>query len=131
KWQALIEAMHNAAPGQQVTVDMSFLGTLDEILRLSRFRSELSAYLKLQGLDSSIVDDDQKWTNFLTYYASVIEDCPLKCVSKGLQYADEVVLKVIDVRPELATNTSGYHLVIEWSWISKITGIPSVNQQFY
>ena len=46
-------------------------------------------------------------------------------------YVDEVVLRVIDIKPELAANSSGYQLVIEWSWVSKITGIPSVNQQFY
>jgi hypothetical protein len=131
KSQELIEAMQNAADGQRLTVDMSFLEALDEIQRLSRFRSELGAYLQLQGLDSSIADDDKKWVNFLTYYAGVIEDCPLKCVSQGLKYVDEVVLRVIDIKPELAANSSGYQLVIEWSCVSKITGIPSVNQRFY
>jgi hypothetical protein len=128
KWQALTEELWSAPagqlmPGQLSTLTKSFLETINERLRLSRFRRELGAYLTQQGLDSSIADDDQKWVNFLVYYTRVIEDCPLRC--KGLPYTDEVVLKVLDIRP------AGSQLVIEWSWVSKHTGIRSVNQQFY
>lgn len=127
EFQRLTGAMSNLPFGQKLTVDTRFFGKLGEILRLSRFRRELGDYLNLQGIDSSIAGDDRKWTNFLKYYAGVIEDCPLKCVGQDLSYVDEVVLKVIHVNPELIAN----QLVIQWCWVSKNTGRATVNQQFY
>ncbi len=132
QYQEMIEEMHSATHGQRLTVSMDFMSGLSEILRLSKFRRELGEYLRRQGLDSSISDDDQKWTGFLAHYVKVIEDCPLKCIGQNLKYADEVVLRVVDVKKRESTaNARDYQLVIEWSWISKITRIVSVSQQFY
>src|SRR6266498_3959033 len=64
KYQEVIEEMNNAADGEALTADMSFLDALDGVLRLSRFRSELGAYLGLRGLSSSIADCDKEWANF-------------------------------------------------------------------
>jgi hypothetical protein len=127
EFQKFNEIMFESAHSKSLTMDTRFFGKLEELLRLNKFRHELGEYLKLQGLDSSIAGDEDKWTTFLKYYAGVIEDCPLKCISEGLVYVDEVVLKVIKVKPELV----GHQLVIQWSWISKITGKSMVNQQFY
>ena len=128
KYQALVEEMTNASDGQKITADMSFLGELGNTLRLSKFREQLGGYLNLHGLDSSIAGDDGKWANFLGYYSGVIEDCPLKCSDPGLKFTDEVVVKVIDVKPP---GTAEWVLVIEWSWTSKITGMETKNQQFF
>ena len=128
KYQALVEEMTNASDGQKITADMSFLGELGNTLRLSKFREQLGGYLNLHGLDSTIAGDDGKWANFLRYYSGVIEDCPLKCSDPGLKFTDEVVVKVIDVKPP---GTAEWVLVIEWSWTSKITGMETKNQQFF
>jgi hypothetical protein len=67
EFQRMTEAMSDSPSGQKLTVDTSFFEKLGEILRLSRFRRELGDYLNLQGIDSSIADDDRKWANFLKY----------------------------------------------------------------
>jgi hypothetical protein len=82
------------------------------------------------GLDGSIPNDDDKWAAFLSYYVRVIEDCPLKCISQGLRYVDEVVLNVLKLLPTRAL-ANGFQLAIEWSWKSKITGRVFTNQQLY
>jgi hypothetical protein len=124
--------MDEAAQGkQQHTPDMSFMAQLGPTLTMTNFRNQLNTYLRSQGLDPSIPNDNGNWANFLTYYATVIEDCPLRCVSQGLKYTDEVVLKVIDVTPENSTVAGGFRLTIEWRWVSKITGTVSENQQAY
>jgi len=130
-WQALIEAMSSAVDGQQLPPELVSQDGLSETLRLSNFRSELGEYLKAQGLDSGLADDNNQWTNFLKYYAGVIADCPLKCINRGLQYVNEVVLRIVKVLPEPHAGFGGKQLVVEWSWTSNITGIMSINQQFF
>jgi hypothetical protein len=98
---------------------------------MTNFRNQLNTYLRSQGLDSSIPNDNEKWANFLTYYAGVIEDCPLRCVSQGLKYTDEVVLKVIDIAPENSETCGAFRLTIGWRWASKTTGLSNENQQAY
>jgi hypothetical protein len=110
--------------------DMSFMARLGPILTMSTFRNELNSYLHAQGLDSSIPNDNDKWAAFLSYYVRVIEDCPLKCTSQGLQYVDEVVLNVLKLLPTRAL-ANGFQLAIEWRWKSKITGRVFTNQQLY
>ncbi len=58
----------------------------------------------------------------------MIEDCPLRCSDPGLKFTDEVVVKVVDVKPP---GVGEWVLVIEWSWRSKITGMETKNQQFF
>jgi hypothetical protein len=131
KYQALMDTVNNAASGQVPGIDLSFLQSFGEILRLSKFRTELGGYLRLHGLDSRFADDNREWTQFLTHYTSIIEDCPLKCVGRGLKHVDEVVLKVMDVKPHAVATGGDYRLMIKWSWLSKTAGIRSSNIQFY
>ena len=127
RYQRLID--EHALNAETPVPDMSFMGQLGPTLTLTNFRNELNAYLRSQGLDPSIPNDNKKWGNFLTYYARVVEDCPLRCVSQGLKHTDEVGLKVIDVSPEAADGQ--FRLTIEWSWVSKVTGAANANQQAY
>ena len=46
-------------------------------LSLSTFRSEFQAFLNATKLPSKVVDDDDRWNEFLTLYSSVVSDCPL------------------------------------------------------
>jgi hypothetical protein len=48
----------SAAQGQP---DMSFVGRLGPVLTMSNFRNELNTYLRSQGLDPSIPNEDDKW----------------------------------------------------------------------
>jgi hypothetical protein len=123
--------MDEAAQGGEQAGDMAFMGRLGPTLTMTNFRNQLNTYLRSQGLDPSIPNDNGNWANFLTYYARVIEDCPLRCVSQGLKYTDEVTLKVIDVAPADPAAASPFRLTIEWSWISKSTGLVNTNQQAY
>ncbi len=129
-YQKIIDEMSAAKDGKTLTADMSFMAELGPTLTMTNFRNEFNTYLRSQGLDPSIPNDNDKWANFLTYYARVIEDCPLRCVSQGLRYTDEVTLKVIPVKSEIAAG-AGFRLAIEWSWVSKVTGRETKNQQFY
>jgi hypothetical protein len=108
----------------------SLIGTKKYTKAPQRRRNELNSYLHAQGLDGSIPNDDDKWAAFLSYYVRVIEDCPLKCISQGLRYVDEVVLNVLKLLPTRAL-ANGFQLAIEWSWKSKITGRVFTNQQLY
>ncbi len=110
--------------------DMSFMNQLGPVLTMSDFRNEVDAYLRSQQLDSSIPNGNDKWATFLMHYAGVIEDCPLRCVSQGLKHVDEVTLKLLGIPPK-ATASSGFQLVIEWRWKSKLTGKEFTNQQQY
>ena len=127
QYQGLID--EHALDAEKPVPDMSFMGQLGPTLTLTNFRNELNAYLRLQGLDPSLANDNKKWATFLTYYARVVEDCPLRCVSQGLKHTDEVGLRVIDVAPEAADGQ--FRLTIEWSWASKVTGAANANQQAY
>lgn len=130
KHQQSIEAIHNSPPGGKV--DTSSFKPTGEILSLSKIRAELSAYLQQLGLNSRLADDDGEWADFVTHYAGVVEDCPLKCKSKGLTHVDEVVLQVVQIVADPATRAAlTYQLVIEWQWTSKNTGARTLNQQFY
>jgi hypothetical protein len=124
--------MEESAQGeQQQAPDMSFMGKLGPTLTMTNFRNQLNTYLRSQGLDPSIPNNNENWANFLTYYAGVIEDCPLRCVSQGLKYTDEVVLKVVDIAGEHSDIGGAFRLTIEWRWVSKTTGLSNENQQAY
>lgn len=131
QYQKLIEEKSTSKPGQQSPADMSFMVTLAPTLTLTNFRNELNAYLRSQDLDPSIPNDNKQWANFLTHYAGVIEDCPLRCVSQGLKYTDEVVVKVVPVESDTFAAATEFQLGIEWSWVSKISGVRTKNRQLY
>ncbi|MGA2715978.1 MAG: hypothetical protein ABSG41_22985 [Bryobacteraceae bacterium] len=118
------------APGRKSATDMRYFAELGPIMTLSNFRNELAEYLRLQNLDATIPGGSkQDWANFLTYYAGVIEDCPLRCTTQGLKCVEEVILKVLDIKP--GPPPYDFQLAIEWRWESKASGIKARTQQFY
>lgn len=128
--QIIEEANYDLTTGTRVQRD--HLAELGEHLKLSKFREQLSDYLVRHGLDYSIADDNAKWANFLRYYAAVVEDCPLKCFAPGLKYADEAVLKVVEVVSDPEEQAGkGYQLAIEWRWKSKVRGKETYFTQRY
>jgi hypothetical protein len=124
------QEVHESASEVQTNPDMSFMRKLGPTLTMTNFRNELNGYLRSQGLEPSIPNEDEKWATFLTHYAGVIEDCPLRCVGQDLRYVDEVYLKVLNVLPLRAVR-GGFQLAIEWNWRSKVTGREHTNQQLY
>ncbi len=129
KHQEIIEKTARA-PGGKLAADMAYFAELGPIITLSNFRNQLGAYLRLQGLDASIPGGTKKdWANFLRYYARVIEDCPLKCAANGLQYTEEVTLRVLEIQP--GPPPYNFQLAIEWRWRSKTWGTETTTQQFY
>jgi hypothetical protein len=124
------QRLTDPAPAGKSQPNMSFMGRLGPVLTMSNFRNELNTYLRLQGLDPSTPNENDNWAAFLTHYAGVIEDCPLRCVSQGLQYVDEVTIKVLEMLPPSAA-AAGFRLAIEWSWKSKVTGKEYTNRQMY
>jgi hypothetical protein len=121
KYQELIDS-------QKAVADLGFLKEFGETIRLSKFRTQLAAFLKSEHLESTLAEDSTTWINFLKYYAPVIEDCPLRCFDEGLRHTEEVTLKVLDVRAE---EGGEYQLMIEWTWLSKSTGMTTNNVQIY
>jgi hypothetical protein len=101
-------------------VDPGFLQELDQSLNLTKFREQLGAYLKIHDLDPAIATDDDQWTEFLVYYARVIEDAPLISVGHGLDLVDEVSISIHDERP---VGTGDYRIAVKWTWMSKKDGM--------
>lgn len=130
KYQGMFDQMDALSPGEAQPFDDSFMPQLGLIMTLSNFRNELSQYLGSQGMDASVPFDDGWWPGFLRHYASVIEDCPLKCVSQGLKHTDEVTLRAQELRPDTKAAT-GFTLYVEWSWTAKRDGTVYSNRQFY
>lgn len=132
KAQQIIEAGYDIATSTRVQRDC--LMAAMESLSLSKFRTELEDYLVQYSLDYGIAADNTRWASFLTFYAAVVEDCPLMCVAKNItpMYADEVVLNVLEVVADPAEQKAkGYQVLIEWSWKSKVSGTTTVNRQTY
>ena len=128
QYQELLEQIRTAKDGEPVNTNLSFLTEFGSTIRLSKFREQLGAFLSSNGLDTSVANDNAKWADFLALYAEVIKDCPLKCSDEELKFTDEVTLTVLDVQ---ASTSGEYRVVLEWRWVSKITGMETVNQQFY
>lgn len=126
KYQETVER----GSASQAQPDMSFMAQLGPVLTMSSFRNELNAYLHSQGLCAAIPNENDKWADFLTHYGGVIEDCPLHCISQGLGYVDEVIIKVLDMLPPRALE-AGFRLAIEWNWTSKTTSRVYKNVQHY
>ena len=114
QYQRLLEEL--ASGSKQVAVDPSFLQELNQSLNLSKFREQFGAYLKTHALDPAIATDDDQWTDFLVYYAHVIEDAPLISVGKGQDLVDEVSISILDER---ALGIGEYRIAVRWTWVSK------------
>lgn len=98
------------------------------MLRLSAFRNELDAYLTVHQLPTTFVTSRASWNTFVRYYARVVEDCPLKCVSQGLKYVDEVVLTLEHTIQNPRPGAEHLSLIVRWSWTSKTTGQPQFTE---
>lgn len=118
EYQRLLDLMA-ATPGANPTeVNMDFLEALDPIMNMSTFREELGRYLQAETLDAriSVLNDD--WSNFMGYYAAIIEDCLQRCKTSGLKATDEVVLRVANITLE--------HLAAAPTWSLNGTGNPNL-----
>lgn len=84
-----------------------------EFVYLETFRKELSQFLAMQALPTSICDEDARWFSFLTAYAGVIEDGSLTCQSKG---PDK--LKIVErvTFTKSARNTADGHVPFDMKW---------------
>ncbi len=58
------ELTDSASPAQGQP-DMSFMGRLGSVLTMSNFRNEMNAYLRSQGLEPSIPNENDNWAAFL------------------------------------------------------------------
>ena len=63
------------------------------------------------------------WAEFVISYVLAIQECPLKCVSQGLQYVDTVTMVVADIKgPYDAEVSRSPRLKIAWYWEVLTTG---------
>ena len=105
-----------------------FLKEMAEIMAMAKFRTQTRQFLQAQRLSPNLAVDNKRWHTFLSYYAAVIEDCPLKCVEEGLEYAEEVTVKLIHSRHKPIATEVQLELIIQWEWVSKKTGHRCVEQ---
>jgi hypothetical protein len=83
--------------GRQVAeADWAVLAELRETLELTNFERELVLYLGAHVLEEPPFETWGSWIRFLTLYVAVIQDCPLKCLGRGLTFVDEVVARVVE-----------------------------------
>jgi hypothetical protein len=55
-----------------------------ELVFLDSFRAQLKQLLSTHGLPTELCDDDDRWHEFITHYAGIIEDGSLTCDGKNL-----------------------------------------------
>ncbi len=126
QYQAFLDSQNKQ---ETLVADLSFLKDFGDTIRLSKFEVELKTFLESEDLDPTVAVDEREWTNFLKFYTAVIEDCPLRCSDESLKHTDEVTLKVLNVHPP--ESGSDYQLMIEWTWVAKLTGMTTNNIQIY
>jgi hypothetical protein len=70
---------------------------------LDTFRQQFRDFLRTYGLPSCLCDEDRRWHEFLTHYASVIQDGSLSCQAKTqrLKHVSEVVFSKGRERPHV------------------------------
>jgi hypothetical protein len=66
---------------------------LRDFVFLDTFKDQFKRFLNGHGLPTSVCDEQDRWQEFVRYYAGVIEDGSLSCSAKGqkLQNVKEVV----------------------------------------
>lgn len=84
-----------------------------EFVYLETFRKELSQFLGMQALPTSICDEDARWFSFLAAYAGVIEDGSLTCQSKGPDKL-KIVERVTFTKG--ARDTADGHVPFDMKW---------------
>src|ERR1022692_2307526 len=92
---------------------------LQATVELKEFRSEFVRFCAEQGITGSLVDSEEEWAAFLTYYAYVVRDCPLMCENKALSFVKKVVVEVV---PQLGPDGKIQKLAMTWRWKSEQTG---------
>jgi hypothetical protein len=103
--------------------DEYFREQLEDTFSLSIFRAELGTFFSVNALSDDITDIGIIWAEFVTCYALAIQECPLKCVSQGLQYVDKVTMIVADIKgPYKAEVSKSPRLKIAWYWQVLTTG---------
>jgi len=55
-----------------------------EFVFLDTFRAQLKQFLNTHGLPTALCDEDDRWHEFITHYAGIIEDGSLSCDGKNL-----------------------------------------------
>jgi len=104
------------APGKRLEdADRELVAELRGTLELTNFQRELVGYLGSHVLDDVPFETWDSWISFLALYASVIQDCPLRCIRRDLSYVEEVAARVVD-------DANEGELRIDWSRVSKQTG---------
>jgi hypothetical protein len=115
KYQALIEVSQSSPEGTVPEADFGVLKDVEDTVRLQRFRTQFRQYLEQNGLPSDVVRDDMQWTNFLSYYFRVIEDCALICKAE-LDHVREVSVTVIETKTGIHAQLGGYSVMVAWEW---------------
>jgi len=84
-----------------------------EFVYLETFRKELSQFLAIHALPTSLCDEDGRWFFFLAAYAGVIEDGSLACESK-----DPNKLRIVErvTFTESTRKRTGGHLPFDVKW---------------
>jgi hypothetical protein len=96
---------------------------LTSITSLTPFRDGLKTFLVQYGLDTWTIEVDTLWSEFVTGYLMVVQECPLNCVSQGLTHVDSVRLTVSDIKgPFEASQNDNVAAKIHWHWQSLKTG---------
>jgi hypothetical protein len=101
---------------------------INEVVALAKFQAQLKQFLKAFRLSPTLATNNKRWHDFLGYYASVIEDCPLQCAEEGLEYADAVTVRLIHSKQKPVAADIPVELSIQWEWVSKKTGHLCVQQ---
>lgn len=84
---------------------------LREFVFLDTFRETFSHFLEAYGLPTRICEDDERWHEFLKYYAGVIEDGSLSC--RASDQSLKCVKEVIFTKGRIV---SGHYLPFGLSW---------------
>lgn len=78
-----------------------------EFSLLETFRTQFLEFLKAHDLPTSLCDEDNRWHDFLRYYARVIEDGSLCCQAniQRLKYVEKVTVERAGSRPSSDSST--------------------------
>lgn len=131
KQQHVVEQMHPGVPaGTKIEMHHDSMVELEKILSLSTFRDQFAAFLEELGL-RQVITAEESWTEFLTHYGAVIQDCPLRCKDSSFEFTNEVVVRVADIKSKEDSLWAGYRLAIQWECVSTKTGVPTLTQSFF
>jgi hypothetical protein len=83
-----------------------------EFVFLETFRDQLKHFFKAYSLPTGMCDEDQRWYDFLKYYAGVIEDGSLSCRAKS-----ESLKLIREVTFTKGRPTADTFIPFSFSWI--------------